>query len=173
MARASSWGAVGTEHTLDSANFGFLSDVQGSTSSCASSRFTLDVASTTVIEITSATFTGCTWVGSPFGSCTMTSTGTNFPWTATAVTTSNIQIHGVSINMLAEHHPSSGTCNLANMTVRITGTLSAARWTGNTTPRTIVITGSTGLVAHGLFVAPAITPVGAFIDTQNTLVVTN
>jgi hypothetical protein len=173
MASASSWGPVGSEHTLDSQDLGFLSDALGSASMCTRSQFTVDVVSTAVIEITSGAFTGCTLAGGLAGTCTATSTPTNLPWTATAVSTSNIQIHGVNIDVFLETNPGGGTCNLAGSTIKITGTLSNAKWLGNALHQ-IEFSGATGLTAHvPIFGSSTITPTGTFTDTQHTVTVTN
>jgi hypothetical protein len=177
MASASSWGVVGSEHTLDSSNFGFASDALGSSSDCARTQFTLDVVSTAVVEITSASFAGCTFTAPPtfFGLCTMTETATNLPWTATAVTTSNIQIHGINIDMTFENHPGSTACTAAGVKLQMTGTLAGARWHGNGVTRTIELSGATGLVAHSVLFGNNLpfTPTGTLTATQNTLSVTN
>jgi hypothetical protein len=174
MASASSWGVVGSAHTLDSQDLGFLSDSLGTSSMCTRTQFTSNVASTASIEITAASFSGCTLGGGAAGTCTATSTGTSFPWTATAVSTSNVQIHGVNINVFLEAPP-SGTCNVAGVTIRITGTLSGAKWNGNGAGQhSINILGGTGLVAHSILSdSTAITPTGTISDTQQTLTVTN
>jgi hypothetical protein len=173
MASASSWGFVGSEHTLDSPNFGFINDATSVTAECTRTQFTADVVSTAVMELTSGAFTGCTAIGPAIGTCTTTWTGTNFPWTATAVTTSNIQIHGISIDVFLENHPGSAACGAAGQTFRLTGTLSGARWTGNIT-HAFDINGGTGLVYHSaLGNGVPITPTGIISDTQQTLTVTN
>ena len=176
MASASSWGVVGTHHTLDTTNFGFAVDASGSLSMCNSASFTARVVNTANIEITSGTFTGCTMAAPGFGAtCTLTLAGT-FPWTATARTTSDIQIHGVDIDTAFENHPGSSSCGaFTGISARITGTLSGARWLGNGAgQRTIEPTGATGLVSHvpGLGTA-ALTPTGTITDQQQTLTVTN
>jgi hypothetical protein len=37
--------------------------------------------------------------------CTATLTPTGFPWTATATSTTNIQIHGINIDVVVENTP--------------------------------------------------------------------
>jgi len=176
MASASSWGVVGSEHTLDG-TLGFVNDGQGVSSDCARVQVTVDVTSTAAIEITGATFSGCTATGAAVGTCTVTSTGTNFPWTATARTTSDIQIHGVNIDVFFENHPGSAACGAAGVPLRITGTLTGARWTGNVTHEIDFPSGTGG--ASGLFShsalgnGSAITVTGTLSDTQQTLTVTN
>ena len=179
MASASSWGTVGTHHTLTTTNLGFNSDLVGATSMCTTASFTARVTSAANLKITTASFAGCTSAAPIFGAtCTTTWTGTSFPWTATAVTTSNIQIHGVNVDAFHENHPGGGTaCGVfTGQTFKITGTLAGARWHGNSGGRIIELAGSTGLVLH-LPVAfggsQALTPTGTLTDVQETLTVTN
>ena len=175
MASASSWGPVATEHTLESTDFGFTSDVTGATSMCDRLRFTVTVTSTANIEIHTSELTGCTFSAEALGAtCTMTSATTSLPWTATARTTSDIQIHGVNIDMFM----TGASCGaLTNQAVKITGTLAGARWLGNAGARRIELAGATGLVMHlpaavgGGTSANTLT--GTLADTQGTLTVTN
>jgi len=176
MASASSWGVVGTHHTLTSPDIGFINDAGGVSSMCTSASFTSNVVSTAVVEITGGTFSGCAAAGA-IGTCTATSSGTNFPWTATARTTSDIQIHGVNINVVLE----GAACGVGAATpLRITGTLSGARWNGNGANQHEALLipgvgGATGLVGHSAFGgnnAP-LTLTGTIRDAQQTLTVTN
>jgi hypothetical protein len=173
MASASSWGPVNTHHTLTSTNIGFLSDVTGTTSMCTSASFTARVVSTANVEIDSATFDGCA-LSAPAAAaqCSVNSTGTSFPWTATARTTSDIQIHGVSIDAFL----SGASCGaLTSQTLRITGTLAGTRWRGNAA-HSIELDGGTGLVSHlpaALGGTGPITTTGTITDAQETLTVTN
>ena len=175
MASASSWGVVGTHHTLTSTNLGFRSDVTGTTSMCTSASFTARVTSAANLEITTATITGCTLAAPALAStCTTTWTGTSFPWTATAVTTSNIQIHGVNIDVFHEPHPGGGSCALSTQTLKITGTLFGGRWLGNATHQ-LEVDNATGLVTHAPAAfggTSAITATGTITDVNETLTVT-
>jgi hypothetical protein len=177
IASASSWGVVGSHHTLDSPNLGFtsISGAVGSiTTSCTRSSFTANVASTQNLEITTATFGGlCTWTGPGIGTCTATTVGTKFPWTATAVTTENIQIHGVHLDVFFENVPGLGNscANIVGQNLTITGTLSTGRWTGNAS-HSLDFSDSEGLVSHsGLGNNQSITMRALITDTQNSLVV--
>jgi hypothetical protein len=180
MASASTWGSVPSEHTLTSTAagpVGFSADALGTTSDCARTGFTVDVVSSAVVEITSASFVGCTATGpaASVGFCSATSTATGLPWTATAVSTSNIQIHGVNIDVAFENHPGSTACVGAGLTLRITGTLTGAKWTGNGAGQhSIELLGATGLVSHSAVGNNVpITTTGTVTDTQHTLTVTN
>jgi hypothetical protein len=176
MASASSWGPIGTHHTLDSTDIGFTSDVTGAVSMCERAQFTVTVTSTANIEIDGAAFSSCMLKAEPLlaATCTATSTATGLPWTATARTTSDIQIHGVNIDVVT----TGASCGpLTNQTTKITGTLAGARWLGNTGARRIELAGTSGLVSHlpevvgtGTF---AITLTGTLTDTQETLTVAN
>ena len=178
MASASSWGTVGTHHTLTSTNLGFLYDAILGSSMCTSSSSTARVVSAATMEIDSASFTGCTFVSVGLQTtCTMTWVGTSFPWTATAVSTSNIQIHGVDINVFYENHPGGGGggCGVfTGQTFRITGTLTGARWTGNGAGQhSVEFLGAAGLVSHVPATlgggVQAITPSGTLGNTSLTV----
>ncbi len=177
MASASSWGVVGSEHTLDSSfPFGFTAPALGFSSDCTRSQLTIRVVSTANVEIDSANLTGCTATGSAasVGLCTVTSTSTNLPWTATAVTTSNIQIHGVNLDVTYENHPGSTACVVSGLKQQITGTLTGIRWHGNGATRTLELNGADGLVTHSVVGNNVpITTTGTLFDTQATLSVTN
>jgi hypothetical protein len=180
MALASSWGIVGSQHVLDSPNLGFtFTDFfsGGVTSSCTRSSFAVNVATAQNLEITTATFGGlCTWTGPVIGDCTATTVGTRFPWTATAVTTSNIQIHGVFVDVTFANVPGvPGSCGpILNQAIAYTGTLSGGKWTGNSL-HSLDFSGSEGLIMHApgpvLFGPRPITLRGWITDTQTSLVV--
>jgi hypothetical protein len=180
MASAASWGVVGSEHTLDSPNLAFTNTtaIGALTSQCTRSSFTANVSSAQNLEITSASFGGlCTASGGAgVGDCTLTAVGTRFPWTATATTTANIQIHGVFIDLTFEDLPgqASTVCpNLRNQSLTLTGTLTGGRWTGNGAHRALDFSNAEGLVTHGaLGNGLPITVRGFVTDTQNTLIVT-
>ena len=59
MASALSWSPVSTHHTLDSSDFGFISNGLAAASMCSNAQLTADVVSPAVMEITAASFTGC------------------------------------------------------------------------------------------------------------------
>jgi hypothetical protein len=173
MASAASWGVVGSEHTLHSPNAGFVNDVGGITSSCTNSTFTVDVSSAANLEVTSAAFRDCTTSGAAIGDCRTTSVATNLPWTATAVTTSNIQIHGIRIDVFLEDLPTGNTCGADGLSILVTGTTSLGRWTGNAAGQHAMdLNGGPGLASHSpLGAGQALTANGLFRDTQQTLVV--
>jgi hypothetical protein len=180
MASASSWGVVGTHHTLDSPNIGFTTSgpLGAINSQCTRSSFTSNVASTQNLEITTGTFGGlCTLTGPTAGTCTATPVGTKFPWTATPVTTENVQLHGVHIDVFVENVPGlpAGSClsALVNQNITITGTLSTGRWTGNAL-HSLDFSDAEGLVSHLAAIGSNNTPIttrGLITDTQNGLVI--
>ncbi len=174
-ASAASWGVVGTEHTLDSANFGFTYPAAGVTLSCSASTFTADVSSAAVLRITSATFRGCTSSGAVIGDCTSTITATNLPWEATPITDNppEIQIHDVHFDLIEEDMPSGNTCNADGLKLTVTGTLTKALWTGNGAGQhSINLNGGPGLVSHSAAGNNSpVTSNGTLSDTQQTLTV--
>jgi hypothetical protein len=180
-AGASSWGVVNSEHTLDGANIGFRTTVPSIGrlfGACSKSSFTGDVRSAGDMSITNATFGGHCVVNLPDsgdGQCTLTLTGTRFPWTATAVTTTNIQIHGVQIDeRFIQNTENSCPGALAGQSVLITGTLRDGHWTGNgTNEHEIFLDGAEGLVVHSaLGNNIPMTWYGYLADTAKTLIVT-
>jgi hypothetical protein len=174
MASAASWGVIGTEHTLHSPNFSYAVAATGTNSSCGESTLTLDVVSAAVIEITSVSFRRCTLTSPAVGSCTQTSTATGLPWTATAVTTTNLQIHGIRIDTLLENHPGSTACNAVGINILLTGTLTGGRWSGNgANQHELLLTNAEGVQSHSaLGNGQVVTLNGTFRDTQQTLTVT-
>jgi hypothetical protein len=174
MAGAASWTVVGSEHTLDSGDVGFegTSAVLGTiTSACTASSFTTHVASSANLEITAATFGGdCTAHGPTVGTCRTDAVAQKLPWTATAVTTSNIQIHGIHINVTFTQTTPDATCNIAGNNLTITGTVSGGAW--NNSARHLTLDSEPGLTSHtpGLPATP-LAARGTFRDTQQTLLV--
>jgi hypothetical protein len=170
-ASASSWSPIGgADHVLDSPNAGFTSTLAGvgATSSCSSSSFTAVVLNAGDLQIRAGVFGGaCTASGAFIGDCTVTTTPT-FPWTATAVTTSNIQIHGVHVDVTFEDMPARpGSCTMVNgAKLTITGTLTGGIYTG---PGRLDFNNAEGLVSHSaLGNNNPLTFRGTFTDT-NTL----
>jgi hypothetical protein len=183
MASAASWSGLGT-HQLASANLNFTTNIAplgAAGSSCADSEFDADVVNAQVIEITGAVFRNCTGgsgfpaIGGAADDCTVTATGTNFPWTATARLTTDIQIHQIDVDVAFETKPGGalGSCRLEGNTVRVTGTLTSGSFDPSATAanRRITYTSAPGLTAHvlgtGLNGPAAVT--GVFRDTTATL----
>jgi hypothetical protein len=134
MSSAASWGLIGTEHTLHSANLGFTAShpILGTiTSSCTESTFTIDVRSAAALTITNASLNNCTSIGPVIGDCTATVNATTLPWTATGTTTSNVQIHDIRFDWRFETKPgaAAGSCAQVNgESIVLTGTLSGGAW---------------------------------------------
>jgi hypothetical protein len=171
MASAASWGPTGLHTALDSPNFGFTatSPTFGRvTTSCTRSSFTANVVSATNLNISTAFFGGhCAWVFPDIPTtCTATTQSTNLPWRATAVSTSNIQIHGVDIDILFESSATNACTVLAGQTGRITGTLTSGRWTGNAAgQREVDFADAPGLTLHAAFVGAALSARGTIGST--------
>jgi hypothetical protein len=176
MASAASWSGLGT-HQLFSPNLSFQAVLNGqnSGSSCADSRFDADVVNAAVVEITGARFLNCTGTLAA-ADCTATPTGANFPWTATARLTTDIQIHQVDVSVLFETKPGGapGSCAQEGLTVRVTGTLTSGSFDPSAiaADRRITYTSAPGLTAHllntgGLVFGEAFVT-GRFQDTNAT-----
>jgi hypothetical protein len=176
VASAASWGPIGgPDHVLDSPNVGFTSALLGqpTISQCTSSSFTTVVVSAADAQIRAGTFGGlCTASSAAIGDCTVTTTTTGFPWTLTAVTTSNIQLHGVDIDLTFEDMPARpGSCtNVNGAKLTITGTLTGGTYTG---PGRLDFHDAEGLVSHSALGNNApITTRGVFIDTNTATPIT-
>ncbi len=156
VASAASWTGSGN---IDSGDLGFSSAAIGSGWACTATSFSVTVHNGAVATITGGAFRNCHGkLGSGVG-CTLTWTGTGFPWRATPVTTSNIQIHGVDIDVSFEQTPGTlAECGTQGAQLRLQGTVTAS-FTPNATPasRRFDFTGATGLTGT---IAPA-TPFGA------------
>lgn len=179
-ASAASWSVVNTHHTLDSANFSlaFTHPAVHFTTTCAASTFTADVTSAQILTITTASFRACTATGTAggtdLGHCTATPTGTRFPWAATAVTTANIQIHNIHIDLRMENMPPpapANSCVLNNSVYSITGTVSGGTW--STSQHQITFTAASGLVADISETTQTVLVSGTLRDTQQSLNVSN
>ena len=118
---------------------------------CTGASFTARVLNTADLQITQSTFAGCQlkqrWL---VGTCTATATGTfTTPWTATARTTSDVQIHNVDIDIPLDTKMAGSLCAGAGQSLRITGTLTGGKWLGNAAGQHgVEILGLSGLVSH-------------------------
>ena len=171
MASAASWSQIGTTHQLFSSNLAFTATTATAQagSVCAASEFDGDVVSANTIEITSGVFTRCTGQIAATG-CTVTPVGTNFPWTATATSTTNVQIHGVNVDVTFENTPGGEACLFNGARIQLTGTLTGGAWVPAT--NTVELTHDDGLSDHGIVPAGATVPAfvtGTIRDTVNTL----
>jgi hypothetical protein len=173
MASAASWSPVGTAHSLFSSDLAFTATTAAlgqAGSKCNGSEFVTDVVSTNTIEVTSAVFTKCHGLFNATN-CTATPVGTNFPWTATATSTTNVQIHGVNVDVLFENTPGNPTACPANgAKLLLTGTLTGGSW--NPANNTVNFTHDDGLTDHGIVPANAGVPAfvtGVLRDTAGTL----
>jgi hypothetical protein len=175
MTSAASWSPIaGSDHVIDSPNLGLTSVVGGAglTASCTSSSFTAVVVNAQDLQIRAGAFGGCTASGAFVGDCTYTATPTGFPWTATGVTTSNIQIHGIHIDLTFEDMPARpGSCtNLNGGKLTVTGTLTGGNATGN---GRMDFNNAEGLVIHSaLFNNAQLTVRGLYRDTNSASTLT-
>ena len=178
MALAATWQTNGSvTHQLFSSNFSVTSTLPAHFGwSCAATEFDVDVANVTTLELTSASFQNCSGTLMATG-CTVTATGTSFPWTVTAPTTTSIEIHGVRIDVRYETKPPAGGtgCALNGVTTILTGTLTGGVWdpSGTGADRRLTFNGAAGLTDHLLhpgmpFSGPA-RVTGTFRDTTETL----
>ena len=171
MASAASWSPIGTTHQLFSSNLAFTATTLAPAGSiCAASEFDGDIVSANTIEITSGVFTRCHGLFAAVN-CTVTPTGTAFPWTATATATDNVQIHGVNVDVLFENTVGNPTaCAVNGMRIQLTGTLTGGSW--NPANNTLELQHDDGLFDHGIVPAGATVPAfvtGTIRDTANTL----
>ena len=150
VASATSWSPVGTtDGRLDSSNLGFSIPAINSGTACSAATFSVTVDTATVATVTGVSIANCHGVvGGPVG-CTMTATATNLPWRATAVDTTNIQIHGFDLDVSFETTPGTlNECANSSLNMRLTGTVTASFAPGAAGSRTADFTGATGLIAH-------------------------
>jgi hypothetical protein len=170
MASAASFTSLGT-HQLVSPNLSFLAPAANLGSSCAESRFDIDINNGNDGIITGSRFLGCR--GNPTTSgvnCTVTATGTKFPWTATAAAgTDNLQIHGVHVDVQFETLPGTlpAACAVNGAQVTLTGTLTGGSW--NPATRTIEFLADDGLSGLSGANLLAATVTGTFSDPAGTL----
>lgn len=153
-ASAVSWDPLGTTQTITSPNLGFTSNpgVQV-VSSCTSSTFDVDVVSATTLEVTNATFGGhCVLVFPSIAGalCTMDMSGTRFPWTITASSTTDIRLDNVHIDVTFTQ-TATGNCPASFVDQRLTitgGTTSGGSWDAATDELTL--NDAEGLRSHGV-----------------------
>ena len=173
MASAASWGVVGSTHSLASSNLGLTahSALGQLTSSCAMSTFHSNVGSASALVVTAVALSNCT-SGGAAGDCTVTSTGTRFPWTVTGTTLTNIQIHGVHLDLRFETKPGSlpGSCIFHNIDVTLTGTLTGGVW--DAAAHQVTFSAAPGLALHSVLGTSIVTVSGTIRDTAQTLTLT-
>jgi hypothetical protein len=176
MASAASWSVIGTGHTLASHNLAYSQAIGGGLTvgmSCASTSFGTTVTTAALLTINSGTFSNCRGTGVAAG-CTVTLTGTKFPWSGTAPTTTSIQIHGIHIDWRYETAPGGATCNslVHNQNMTVTGTLTSIIFDPSSvgTNRRLTLINSSGLVSHSALANGAPTLLnGTFSDVAGTL----
>lgn len=124
MASAANWGVVGSTHTLSSTNL-FLDVAAGQAGAVCNVNMgaTVRNPASSTLDIVSSTHLFCPGRSGYLAGCTVIGAPSNLPWTATAVSTTNIQMY-VKYTVTA-----SGSC-LNPGTYTLVGTVSGA-WTGN------------------------------------------
>jgi hypothetical protein len=178
MTSAASWGPVGTEHTLDAPNFGFSTTVPGLgavTSSCSRSTLTGVPGIRSIMTLTAASFTGCTATGPNIGSCTAVTTATlGSDPRVMALTTSDIQINSVVLDMTFQNHAGSRAClTVVGVSTTVTGALGGGQWSGNgANQHEVIYNDDEGFVMHTPVGTVPVTTRGTFRDTQQTLTLT-
>jgi hypothetical protein len=165
-ASATSWDPPGTKHTLTSQDFSFSVAAANAGWTCSQTAFEGDVGASQVV-VTSVVFTGCVGLGSSVDRCSVTLSTTGLPWTVTP-STSNVQIHGVNIDLTYGPLP----CQVPGGRVTVTGTLNAG--TFSNAAHDFRFTGGTGLSAHStIFGTQPGTVSGTLTDDQRSLIVTD
>jgi hypothetical protein len=171
MASAASWFQVGTTHQLFSPNLSATATfpILGQTGwTCKGAELDVDVVSANTIEITSGRFNDCMGTLGQ-SNCTVTATGNNFPWTATATSTTNVQIHGVNVTQVFENTPGNpNPCQTAS-TVTLTGTLTGGSWNPVTNELFVTDPQTHGLTASVLGISAPEFVSSTFRDTTGTL----
>ena len=94
---------------MDSSSLGYSIPATGSGTSCTSTQFSVSVDSAAVATITGASFQNCHGDVGSFVGCTLTWVSTGLPWRMTPVTTTDVIIHGIDIDVSFETTP--GTLN--------------------------------------------------------------
>jgi hypothetical protein len=173
LASAASWSAVGTTHQLFSSNFEVTvhSGAFGHNGwRCNAVEFDVDVFSANTIEVTRGNIQNCHGTFNALN-CTLTEAPTGFPWTATATSTTNVQVHGIDVDVLYENTPGNpNACPAIGAKVRWTGTLTGGSW--NAASNDLSLVTEPGVTAHSIVPAgpsSQTTTSGTFVDTANTL----
>jgi hypothetical protein len=152
MASAASWAGAGT-HQLLSTNLAFTNNFGGTLIgwTCAQSTVDFSVTNAGDAAVIGSRFTNCRGVTAAVVNCTLTTTGSNFPWTATATTTTNLQIHNIHWNQLWENQPANPTaCALNGLQLTYTGTLTGGSWDPSSVPanKRLTFNNADGLTGH-------------------------
>jgi hypothetical protein len=176
MASAASWtGTFPSTHVLDSPNpanrLSFSANLGGGLIAgwtCAVAQLHFDLLSRFDAVVTGTNFKACHGTGASVN-CTVTPTGTGFPWTITNPTTTSLSIHRVHVSVLFENTPGAGGACGAPGTVTVTGTLNGGTWTNP--GHEVEFTNATGLVSHSPTLGNNLptTVSGTLASTDNTI----
>ncbi|HYJ00372.1 MAG TPA: hypothetical protein VEX36_11955 [Thermoleophilaceae bacterium] len=172
MASAANWGVVGSNHTL-TASVGFIlnSSMGSATAGCGVSLGAkVRTPASSTLDILNSTNLTCPGPTSPplggwLANCTMSGVASSLPWTATAVSTTNIQMYmNYTVTVSG-----GANCLPRGQTYTLSGTVSGA-WSGNgSNQHSLVFQQAPGLsfVGYGLY-ASVVTS-GTYRNTQQTL----
>jgi hypothetical protein len=168
---AAGWGVLGTTHALDvPLQFSFTQHTGAGASfySCSGMQLHVNVVSSAALAVTAASFRSCTSLGES-GHCAVTAVPTGLPWTVTGSTTSNIQIHGLRLDLRFDTLFPGGSpiCFFETQAPTVTGTLSGGTW--DAAEHQVTFANDSGLFVHsgaGTFVS---TVSGSLRDTTQTL----
>ncbi len=164
VASASQWSPFNLHSTLDSPAISFTTTT-GFGWTCTDSQLTTDVRSIDELKISSASFGSCHGTGSA-SSCATTQTATDLPWTAIPVSTTDVLIADMKLDVTFSG-PFCGGVSLL-----VTGLLRGGVWT-NGTSREVTYDTSPGLAAHSALLGSNIglTVSGTIRSTNSSLAV--
>jgi hypothetical protein len=171
MVSAASWSPVGTTHRVVLFNYGFTQTVPTQVGwSCLVVIQDQDVVSQTIMKVTSASYHGCSGTFAAAG-CTVTATGTRFPWTMTAASTTNIAMDGVHVAVAFVNQPAGIACAVNGFTSTVTGNVTGGVWDPSATGanRRVTFNNASGLTSHSLLGSSAGVMTGQMSDTTATL----
>jgi hypothetical protein len=167
MASAASWSPIGSHNTLDAPTFRWTIDSQGTHLNCGSSFLTTKTANAMDLEISDLDLRTCIATGPTIGTCSVSSTPTGLPWTATPTSATTVDIRNIDVDQTLLHVVSSG-CTVNGLRIRWTGDIMQAAWDNAT--RELNLVSKLGLVLHStLGQNLPLTTSATFRDTQQTL----
>ncbi len=145
MASAAVWGPVGTTGALDSANASTSVAALGGGWNCTSQHLAISVRTpaSSTLDVTAATFSGCSGTGTALSGCTVSLTATGLPWTMTAPSTSNATLNVANVNGAV-----SGACSWNGAVFHYSGSLVGGVWNAST--HSVLYTSATGLTFAGI-----------------------
>jgi hypothetical protein len=139
MASAVVWGPVNTNGSLTSTSISANVPSLSTGFSCTGSSLGIHVRTpaSSTLDVTSASFTGCTGTG-PLSGCAIAMTATGLPWTAVAAATTNVKVNVTNVNATP-----TGSCLWSGVPFTVSGTLTSGVWAAAT--HTVAYTSGPGL----------------------------